>query len=83
MIREPIVQALLKVLALSQGFKVPQPSLFEQALMHLGDGVTHDALLEHIQFAESQGWVRHDLNVYRVPRWWITEAGQIERSRYA
>ena len=83
MIRETVALQVLRSLALSKGYKVPQQALFESVRIATGERLSHEDLVETVQFCEGRGWLASDVNTFGKTRHWITDSGEIERSRYA
>lgn len=80
MVREDVGMAILHVLSQCRGFKLPRESLFERVRIRMGEPITHDELMETLQFVRDADWVTFDLNSFRRERFWLTQRGQIQLS---
>jgi hypothetical protein len=78
MIEQRITRAILKTLAASEGYMLTENLLMDEAALRIVPPAPAPAILENLQFCQQQGWAMNEVDVYRVKRWWITDAGKIE-----
>lgn len=82
MIRKAAIVEVLNVLGQSRGFKFPQKTLGTHVNINLAEPLSHEEFTDHLQFAQRKNWIRCETDEYGEKRWWITDSGEIERSRY-
>lgn len=78
MIEQRITRAILKTLAASDGYMLKENLLMDEAALRIVPPAASETISENLQFCQQQGWAMNEVDVYRVKRWWITDAGKIE-----
>jgi len=76
------VLALLGILDQCQGHMMPQKVLFYHINIELDAPLQESELIEQLRFAQDKGWIDYKIDEFKVHRWWITDPGQVELSKY-
>lgn len=80
MIDKIIVIALLRILKQTKGHMMPETVLFNHINIDLASPAQPSLLQEQLIFAKDKGWVDYQVDEFKIEKWWITSAGEVQLS---
>jgi len=74
-----LINTCLEVLENSRGYMVPETTVIGHVNMLLGERRDDQVIRDALAFAKDQGWAKSEVDTYGRKKWWITDAGRIQR----
>jgi len=76
-----LISTCLEVLDNSRGYMVPESTVIGHVNILLGEPKQDQQIRDALIFAKDNGWASREVDAYGRNKWWITDAGRIERKK--